>query len=272
LGGGELAVSEYALKLSEEEVARYERMAEAAADTERDLWTAAGIVPGAVVADVGCGPGAISVVLARLVAPSGRVIAVDREPSTVEAARRAGVAARTSNLSVQVGAADETGIEPASVDVVMIRHVLAHNGGREEAIVRHAAALVRPGGSVYLTDAEVTAVRMRPSDPDVEDQNDRYRRWHDSRGNDLSVGLRLGELLATAGLEVRRHEGRYQIATAPPGFRPPSWAARDALVAAGLASHADLDRWAAAFARLDTIQPRPTMFVPLFMAFGQKPL
>jgi len=265
-------MSEYALKLSEQELARYQRMAQAAAGIEQDLWTAAGIVPGAVVADVGCGPGAVSVVLARLVGRSGRVIAVDREPSTVEAARRAGAAAGTSNLSVQVGGADETGIEPGSVDVVMIRHVLAHNGGREETIVCHAQTLVRPGGSVYLTDVEMTALRMRPSDADVEDQSDRYRQWHSKRGNDVSVGLRLGELLAAAGLEVRRHEGRYQIATAPPGFRPPSWAARDALVADGLASQADLDRWSAAFARLDTMQTRPTMFVPLFMAFGQKPL
>ena len=264
-------MSEYALKLSEEELARYQRMAGAAEDVERDLWTAAGIVPGVVVADVGCGPGAISVVLARIVAPSGRVIAVDREPATVEAARQAGAAAGTPNLSVQVGGADETGIEPGSIDVVMIRHVLAHNGGREEAIVRHAATLVRPGGSVYLTDVEMTALRMRPSDPDIEDQIDRYRRWHGTRGNDVSIGLRLGELLAAAGLDVARHVGRYQIAPAPPGFRPPSWAARDALVAEGLASQADLDRWSAAFARLDLMATRPTMFVPLFMAFGQKP-
>jgi hypothetical protein len=86
------------------------------------------------------------------------------------------------------------------------------------------------------------------------------------------VGLRLGELLVAAGLEVQRHEGRYLIASSPPGFRPPSWAACDALVADGLASPADLDRWPGAFARLDMRQARPTMFVPLFMASGQKPL
>jgi ubiquinone/menaquinone biosynthesis C-methylase UbiE len=83
-------MSEYALKLSEVELARYQRMAEAAAGMERDLETAAGIVPGAVVADVGCGPGAVSVVMARLVGPGGRVIAVDREAATVEARARPG--------------------------------------------------------------------------------------------------------------------------------------------------------------------------------------
>ncbi|MDQ1442623.1 MAG: hypothetical protein QOG97_2851, partial [Acidimicrobiaceae bacterium] len=51
-----------------------------------------------------------------------------------------------------------------------------------------------------------------------------------------------------------------------------SWAACDALVADGLASPADLDRWPGAFARLDMRQTRPTMFVPLSMASGQKPL
>jgi predicted O-methyltransferase YrrM len=264
-------MSEYALKLSEVELARYQRMAEAAGGMDPDLWTAAGIVPGAVVADVGCGPGAVSVVMARLVGPAGRVIAVDREAATVEAASQAGAAAGASNLSVQEGDADDTGIAPGSVDVVMIR-VLAHNGGREEAIVRHPATLVRPGGSVYLADVEMTALRMRPSDADIEDQSDRYRQWHDKRGNDVSVGLRLGELLVAAGLEVQRHEGRYLIATSPPGFRPPSWAACDALVADGLACPADLDRWPGAFARLDMRQTRPTMFVPLFMASGQKPL
>jgi precorrin-6B methylase 2 len=106
-------------------------MAEAAGGMDPDLWTAAGIVPGAVVADVGCGPGAVSVVMARLVGPAGRGIAVDREAATVEAASQAGAAAGASNLSVQEGDADDTGIAPGSVDVVMIRHVLAHNGGRE---------------------------------------------------------------------------------------------------------------------------------------------
>ena len=57
-------MSDYALKLSETELARYRFMAEMAARMEHDLWTAAGVVEGATVADVGCGPGAVSVVLA----------------------------------------------------------------------------------------------------------------------------------------------------------------------------------------------------------------
>ena len=262
-------MSDYALKLSEAELARYRFMADAAARLERDLWTAAGVVEGAAVADVGCGPGAVSLVLAELVGPAGRVVAVDREAEAVAAARAA--ASGVDNLSVDVGDADDTGIPPDSVDVVMIRHVLAHNGPRLESIVAHAASLVRPGGWVYLADVEASALRARPPDPDFDDLNDRYRQWHEQQGNDLSVGLRLAELLAGAGLENVEHHGRYQIFPVPPGLRGPGWAARDVLVAAGLATQDDVARWEAAFERLDGVEPRPVLFSPLFFAFGRRP-
>lgn len=264
-------MSEYPLQLSEVELGRYQFMAETAARMESSLWTAAGVVEGAAVADIGCGPGAISAVLAQVVGPTGRVVGVDREPTAVEAARAAAARAGVENLSFELGEAHDSGIAPGSVDVVMIRHVLAHNGGLEDAVVAHAASLVRPGGSVYLVDIDATGLRTRPSDPDLDDLNARYLEWHAQRGNDLSVGLRLGELLKAAGLEKVDHQGRYQIIAPPPGMRPPSWAGRDALLAAGLATDADIERWSAAFDRMDRAETRPTMFMPLFLAYGRRP-
>ena len=260
---------EYALKLSDAELARYRLMAEGAAQVERDWWAAAGAMEGAVVADVGCGPGAVSLVLARVVGPGGRVIAVDGDPAAVAAARDAVARAGVGNVTVQVGEAHATGLPPGSADVVMIRHVLSHNGGREEVIVGHAASLVRPGGSLYLADVEATAIRTRPTDPDLEDLAGRYEEWHRRRGNDLSVGLRLGELLRAAGLQGVEHHGLYQIVTVPPGVRGPTWAARATLVEAGLATPDDVERWDEAFARVDRADPRPTTFLPLFVAYGQ---
>ena len=264
-------MAEYALKLSEAELARYQRMAEIAAHLERDLWAAAGVKEGAAVADIGCGPGAVSAVLARLVGPTGSVWAVDRNAEFVEAARVTAGRAGVDNVTFGVGGADESGIPPGSVDLVMIRHVLAHNGSREQAIVDHAATLVRPGGAVYLVDIDMPAFRLRPPDDALADLNERYRQWHEQQGNDLSVGLRLGELLAAAGLVDVEHHGRYDIFAVPPGFRPPHLAARDALLAAGLASEGDIEGWEAAFRRLDDQQPRPTVFVPQFFAFGRRP-
>lgn len=171
---------------------------------------------------------------------------------------------------MQAGSAHDTGLAPESVDVVMIRHVLAHNGGLEEAIVRHAAGLVRPGGSVHLTDIDGTAFRFRPSLPEMQELNERYAAWHAAQGNDLSVGLRLDELLAGAGLEVTLYEGRYEIADAPRGVRPPGWAAREALVADGFADQDDVARWDAAFDRLDQQASGAKLFAPLFWATGRR--
>lgn len=246
-------------------------MAESAARMELEMWATSGIVQGAVVADVGCGPGMVSVVLAGLVTPGGRVLAVDRDTETVRTARAVISRAGADNVSVAVGEAHDTGIPPGSVDVVMIRHVLAHNAALEEAIVAHAATLVRPGGTVYLTEGYAKGSAVHPSDPDLEDLSARYVEWHHQRGNDLAAGLRLAELLRAAGLEAVDYQGRYNIFTPTPGFRPPSWAARDALVAAGLATNGDVERWRLALERLDAVAERLTVFVPLFFAFARHP-
>ena len=115
--------------LSDAEVARYRMMAQRAAEDEADQWAAAGISAGAVVADVGCGPGAVSAVLAKLVGPQGGVHAVDRDPQALTLARRAAQAEGLFNMDFGEGEADRTGLETESVGVVMLRHVLAHNGG-----------------------------------------------------------------------------------------------------------------------------------------------
>lgn len=264
-------MTEYALQLSEAELARYQFMAETAAQSEADLWAKAGVAEGAAVADVGCGPGAVSAVLARTVGPTGSVWAVDRNPEVVDAARETARRAKVENVTFGVGSAAETGIAPGSVDVVMIRHVLAHNGSREQAIVDHAATLVRPGGVVYLADVDYSAIRMRPADPDIDDLNACYAQWHGRHGNDLSAGLCLGELLAGAGLVDVEHHGRYLIFPTPAGARSPAWAARATLLEEGLATQEDIDRWDAAYTRVDQRESRPTQFVPQFYALGRRP-
>jgi hypothetical protein len=60
--------------------------------------------------------------------------------------------------------------------------------------------------------------------------------------------MRLGDLLTDAGLTVERYACRAPVLRVPPGMRPPSWAARDDMVAAGFATEADIKRWEEAFA------------------------
>ncbi len=216
-------MSDYALAISEAEVARYRMMAANALLLEAAQLRAAGVVDGAVVADIGCGPAAMSVAIAAEVGPSGRVLAIERDAQALD-----------------------------------------------QAIVDHLATLTRPGGSVYLVDVDLTAVRLLDADPDLDDLSERYVRFHVARGNDPIVGLRLGKFLRAAGLEVLSFTGSYNIIEAPPGIRPPSWAARSAMVAEGAATTEDVDRWDAAFQRSDAAATRPQIFAPGFVAVGRR--
>lgn len=263
-------MSDYALKMSAEEIGRYRMMAERAAESEADLWRLAGIGPGAVVADIGCGPAAVSVVMAQQVAPGGRVVGIERDSSALAAAREV-VAAAGVEVDLRQGTATESGVEPGSVDVAMMRHVLAHNGPMEAEIVGHLASLVRSGGCVYLVDIDSAAFRMVDTDPDLDDLNAAYNELHARRGNDLQPGPRLGQRLRDAGLELVEHTARYETLVAPPGLRPPAWAAREAMLEAGVVTDADVARWEAAFSRQDQQSVRPRIFAPQWTAIGRRP-
>jgi hypothetical protein len=160
------------------------------------------------------------------------------------------------------------GLPDRSVDVAMVRHVLAHKGPTEQQIVDHLAAFVRPGGHLYLVDIDASMFRVRPSDPDVESLEETYRAFPAARGNDLDVGLWLSRLLTAAGLQAVVYRGWIQVLVPTGEFRPPAWAAREAMKAAGFASTADIARWDAAITAL-TADP-PTVFFPIFGAVGRR--
>jgi SAM-dependent methyltransferase len=258
----------YALRLSEAELARYAMMAELARTSEADLWQAAGIAPGAAVADVGCGPGALFSAIVAAVGEQGSVTGVDGDPDAVAQAQAFAAANGWPQVRVQVGRADATGLEPGGFDTVMMRHVLAHNGPTEQPIVDHLSTLVKPGGCVYLVDIFGPGFGVRPRDDDVDDLNDAYVRFHMAKGNDLQTGLRLDTLLGNAGLDVIAYRGWYNIAKPMGQVRPPSWAARDAMVAAGVATAEDVARWDAALDRISA--QSPTIFAPMFGAVGRR--
>lgn len=133
---------------------------------ERDAWQlpdrvvgALALAPTAVVADLGAGTGYFSVRLARAV-PSGRVLAIDVEPSMVrylaDRATREGLA----NLLAVEGTATDAGIrEP--VDLVLVVNTYHHIAER----TAYFAALrehLRPGGRLAIVDFRLDSERGPP--------------------------------------------------------------------------------------------------------------
>jgi SAM-dependent methyltransferase len=266
----------YSLVLSDQEVARYRMMAAMARSTEADAWARAGIVAGARVADVGCGPGLVLVELADVVGPGGSVTGVDREESAVATATAMVARAGAGHAGVRRGEAWRTGLDPGSLDVVNIRHVLAHNTTEHRlAILRHALDLLVPGGRLYLVDADLTAARVDPPDADVEDLTERYCRHLVDTGRDPQVAAHLGALVRDAGFELV--ERIPTIVMPPPEslaeIRPPAWAARDAMVASGHATAADVERWDAALTRFTAtaVEIQAAWLVPIHTVIGRRP-
>jgi SAM-dependent methyltransferase len=230
----------------------------------------AGVVPGADVVDLGCGPAAVMLELLALVGPGGRLTGVDADPGMVERGRAEAAATGAGNVVVRQGLAQDSDLPAASFDAAVVRLVLIHNGGREQEIVDHAASLVRPGGRAMLYDLDSTMIRIVPPTAPVSELHERYQAYQRARGNDPAVGLRLPELLESAGLTLEAFRGTCSTRSRAPGQRGPSWAARGAMVRAGVATSEDLERWASEFESLDAQRRQPWMIGCGFVAIGRR--
>jgi ubiquinone/menaquinone biosynthesis C-methylase UbiE len=111
--------------------------------------------------DVGCGPGTITVDLARLVAP-GRVVGVDRAADVVEKA--AGLASQ-QGVAIELRDADVYALPfpDASFDVVHAHQVLQHLADPVGALVEMRRVL-RPGGLLAARDADYACFAWAPRD------------------------------------------------------------------------------------------------------------
>ena len=261
----------YTLELSEPERMRYRMMAGLARENEADLWEYAGIVPGARVADVGCGPGAVLTEIAQIVGPEGTVVGVEPGQPAREAAREELDSLGLEHVEVREGDGEASGLDPGAWDCVMMRHVLTHTGDAAERIVAHLATLFAPGGHLYLVDVDLDATRSSPVDPDINEQFERYAAFHRALGNDVRMGARLGALVRAAGLEVAEHRGSFQrvpaMLLADGG---PLVSAQDAMIAEGVLKEDEVDAWSAARQRF-AAQPDAEMWFATFIAIGRKP-
>src|SRR5690554_6278613 len=98
------------------------------------------------VLDVGCGPGTISVDLARRVSP-GSVIGLDSAPEVIEKARVLADSEGVSNIRFVVGDAYATGFDDGRFDIVHTHQTLQHLGDPVAAL-REFRRVAKPGGVV----------------------------------------------------------------------------------------------------------------------------
>jgi SAM-dependent methyltransferase len=158
----------------------------------------AGLRPGMRVLDVGCGPGDVSFLAARLVGPGGTVLGVDAAPDIIELARaRATERAASSVRFEQAVIADIDLDEP--VDAVIGRLILMHVPD-PVATLRQLAGLVRPGGFIAFSEFDMTAAGSVPDLPVWRAARDGITGTFTGLGLDPAFGATLPALFRRAGL------------------------------------------------------------------------
>jgi ubiquinone/menaquinone biosynthesis C-methylase UbiE len=127
-------------------------------------YAAAYFVPGTHVLDVGCGPGTITLDIARRVAP-GRVMGIDASADVIEQAERDG--ADTENVEFATGDIYALDLADASFDVVHAHQVLQHVPDPVGAL-REMRRVCKPGGVVAARDSDYSAFTWYPEDPTLQ--------------------------------------------------------------------------------------------------------
>jgi len=159
----------------------------------------AGIDRGMRVLDVGCGPGDVTFLAAKLVGIEGTVIGVDRSEEAVGRARERAAAAGLTNVQFLArDLAEVTLDEP--VDALIGRLVLQY-ATDPASVLRHLTTLVRPNGVVAFQESDMDdGPNSEPVCPTYEAAIQRIKRTFIGLGTDPRTGLRLGRIFEQAGL------------------------------------------------------------------------
>jgi SAM-dependent methyltransferase len=195
----EVVVTSYVIRGGHEGKARMSVISRALECSTLALLGAAGLAPGICCLDLGCGGGDVSLAMARIVGPTGRVVGIDMDPVKMDLARRDATDAQLAN--VEFVTADATTLDAdAAYDLVYARFCLTHLVEPAQTLERMVRA-VRPGGKVVVEDLDHTAVfavpRCRAIDEYVQIYNETCRR----RGGHPDIGPELRTLFRAAGLE-----------------------------------------------------------------------
>jgi SAM-dependent methyltransferase len=186
----------YALATGEAAVDRLVILHSLYGEGTRRLLSAAGIQRGMRVADLGCGVGMVTAVLAELVGPQGNVVGVDFSAAQLEQARQR-LKILGSNSTFVHASALATGLPRESFDLVYCRFLLMHLPEPERALFE-MHALLKPGGILVCEDGDLTSSGSEPPSA-LGAFADLFGRLGPRRQLDYSLGRRLFNMVLTAG-------------------------------------------------------------------------
>jgi SAM-dependent methyltransferase len=155
-----------------------------------------GLRGGMHVADLGCGVGMVTGLLAELLGPEGHVVGIDSSGAQLAQAREHLKTGGRNSSFIEASAVD-TGLPPESFDLVYCRFLLIHLPEPERAL-REMRALLKPGGILVCEDGDLTSSCSEPTSA-FGAFADLFGRLGPARGLDYTLGRRLFQMVLAAG-------------------------------------------------------------------------
>ncbi|MCE2463524.1 MAG: class I SAM-dependent methyltransferase [Dehalococcoidia bacterium] len=165
--------------------------------------------PGLRVLDFGCGPGTITVGLAKAVEP-GEVHGVDMEESQIGLARSAAAAGGHANTTFHVGSVLELPFEDNSFDVAHCHAVLMHVPDTRAALAE-VKRVLRPGGIVGSREMIVQSSFLEPSDEGTDNGWKMFSNLLAANGGHPRMGKELKNMFLEAGFSDIRASGSFDF-------------------------------------------------------------
>jgi ubiquinone/menaquinone biosynthesis C-methylase UbiE len=144
------SVTDYVLGYTDAEQERLIRQAAKLAPITERLFREAGIERGFRVLDLGSGLGDVSMLLARLVGPSGQVVGIERDATSIERARARIAAAGFRNVNF-LNTDVNTIVTDQAFDAAVGRFILMFLPD-PVSVLRSVSRLVRPGGVLAFNE------------------------------------------------------------------------------------------------------------------------
>lgn len=128
----------------------------------------ADIPQGATVLDLGCGAGLDSLIAARCVGPTGRVIGIDFSEPMLARARQAAAEAGCEQVEFHQAEAEFLFLEDSSIDVALVNGIFNLNPARN-LIFQQLARVMRVGAALY--GAELILREALPAETQANETN-----------------------------------------------------------------------------------------------------
>lgn len=234
--------------------------------------------PGSRVLDVGCGPGTISVGLAKAIEP-GELHGIDMEESQIEIARASAAAGGHTNTDFQVGDATDLPFEDNSFDAAHTHAVLMHVPDTEKAL-SEIMRVLKPGGILASREVVTYASFVGPDEAIDDEAWSTFARLVSASGGHPEMGRDLKNAFVEAGFVDVEWSASFDVFSTPEDAAffhsvVTEWFLSDEVISqatqAGLATREQFEKWRADMDKWDE-HPGAVSGLAFGEAIGVKPL